>query len=721
MTAHGLNYKNGSGYAKQVQSHAQLPRGEGTVREEQRRLERLNQSLWEQRRRLEGEATDLRGKLARAEAQSQREVQELRARLGSCEAAKARQRSELERELALHRAGAEQQRRLRQEQEKEIHDLRQELSQARAVQGRVREQEDELLKLRHDIALREEERRVKDARFNLRNSGAVALSEWRGADESRIEGASDISTASAGAQEAVNKMRLLQEQLRSLEGAGGDQRPIFSEPGLARERRDLEDAFEAPAHLREAQLLAELQQEHLMTIRLHRAARAAIAGSMEASVLSTRRDASREASREAPEQQLRQRPQPLRPETLASPSGTSAGAVLGSDVRSSDARGSPLEAPEEDTRAEARVSPSSCQVLSPALSLEALQSTEAENAAGAMQDSPRSRPLASESHSAGRLPPAQSTQRPEGGIGIIAPLSPSPRQEVEVEKGHEESEMQTRLRELELDRSSWRRRTLLLEEQMQKLQREALAPSTQQARWRPQQLDSEVVSPDNLAAVSCLSVQESSEEVWKKERQQLEVQLAQVCAERDRMMEAANELRADLRRKAPASPMPSASEVMRQALQLASPSAGAEDRFGVTPSPREAPKGGAALVLPIPRAGTCWSESGGSGTVTTPREQEVAPRPPVAGSPVPASWHRFEAKAGVPPWPRASPCSSPCLEVPAARPEPPPLRPCSASLSPPPPPPLEDPHSPSALRVRDALRHLSPRRALSTSPRMQHG
>lgn len=742
--------------------------------EELKRRERLNSSLWEQRVRLERDASELRGKLARAESQQQKEVHDLTLQLRRCEALHARETSELQREVALHQAALETSRRQltqarqngkdREALEEEIQELRGELTQARReMQVRLREQEAEFQKQCLDLKTsRLEEEKRRERLEERRPPDATGLGNL---EISKIEGSlEEVSTLSEGAAEAVNKMKLLEDQLRSWQGIAGMENgksviPDASETEGSEEMpRSMSKAkVKEVAYQREAELLLEMQQEHLLTIRLNRQAiearraaefRLVRSASLPNSLLDLMRsppETSKQAVSAVSASVLPRSEPCLRPKLEASPN--SAGAVLGS-TRSNGGNISASGSPPREmsiavVREEAKEpSPCSCQALSPAPSLEAATAERPEppdvEHAGRVPECPfdfgidRCQSSSPTRAAAGRLPPLAGVEKaPEGGrIGLIADLSPSRRPEVDlgvppaaVQSAREEVEalpdtLDARLKEAELERASWRRRTLLLEEQMQRLLEQQ--SSKAEARWRPQALQLEETSEE--------------EEAWKQQKQTLEAQLAQALAERDRMIEATNELRADVRRltgpkhqkagpgpavamrEVPVSSVPSSAPPPGQVAELQGASVltapvDSLDRFGAMGSSSSSPRSrgpsmeiapvqrvAPTLSLPIPAAGT-------------PVTQQRPQRPEV------------EVPGSAPMSRSASP--SPPAGYPPASPEvlfpPPPRYEVVGSPSPPPLPRLPTLEtttdtSPTAMRVRDALKMLSPRRATSMSP-----
>lgn len=437
-------------------------------------------------------------------------------------------------------------------------------------------------------------------------------------------------------------------------------------------------------------------------------------------------------SPEASKQAMVPRSEPCLLQKLeASPN--SAGAVLGSS-RSNGANISASGSPPRDfaqPKEEAKEpSPCSCQALSPAPSLEAATADRPDLFVGAgPADSPMdvdTRCQGSPSRAAaGRLPPLAGVEKPpeRGTIGLVGDLSPSRRPEIDTQQQTQEPQeaerpqtevtqisgtLDARLKEVELDRASWRRRTLLLEEQMQRLLQQQSAKS--EVRWRPQALQLE---EENTEA-------EAQQDAWKEQRQLLEAQLAQAVAERDRMIEATNELRADVRR------LTSRRKGSREALEEGGPHLPRErresDRFGVmgsaaSSSPEkpgysaEPPKAPEAprftLSLPIPAAGTPGVAHVRRPEVEVPGSASLSrsPSPPGWPPPSPETVHSEPHGLPMPPPMRPQPAWSPWSPA-----NPPPVSATIASPSHP-----ED-ASPAAMRVRDALKMLSPRRCKSTSP-----
>lgn len=707
-------------------------------------------------------------------------MQELQTQLRRTEALRERDQGELQRELALHQAAADHARRQlaharregkdREALEQEIHELRLELTQAKnTMQIRLREQEAEFQRQCLELKATRLEEEKRQRREDARRSPMLTDRTTGGAEISRIEGSlEDVSMLSEGAAEAISKMKLLEDQLRSWQGMDHDKSLITGDPpGPAA----VSDRPEVSAYHREAELLLEMQQEHLLTIRLNRQAlearrcaefRMVRSASLPNSILDSipsRLAKSPEASKQA----MVPRSEPCLLQKLeASPN--SAGAVLGSS-RSNGANISASGSPPRDfvqPKEEAKEpSPSSCQALSPAPSLEAATADRPDHFVGAgPADSPMdvdTRCQGSPSRAAaGRLPPLAGVEKPpeRGTIGLIGDLSPSRRPEIDTQQEPQpEAErpqcqeatqateatqvsgisgtLDARLKEVELDRASWRRRTLLLEEQMQRLLQQQSAKEEVPVRWRPQALqleeESTVSAPD-------------TQDAWKEQRELLEAQLAQAVAERDRMIEATNELRADVRRltsgrssgrkgsrEVSIAPLPLPSPQMVQPVQLPSGTTGGpspatvmrqaleEDRFGVMGSASSSPEKAAApappapritLSLPIPAAGT-------------PGVAHLRSRPEVE-VPGSASLSRSPSPPG---WPPPSPETVHSDFYGYGLPMPPPLRPQPAAWSPglqTPPMPhsvtTDGDASPAAMRVRDALKMLSPRRCKSTSP-----
>eukprot|EP00913_Durusdinium_trenchii_P023041 g21634.t1 len=594
------------------------------------------------------------------------------------------------------------------------------------------------------------------------------------------------------ALEAVNKMKLLEEQLRSWQGeASTSPKSVIDLPPTPQLQQ-------VSTRHREAELLHEMQQEHLLTIRLKRQAlqarNASLArsASLPCSILDLTipsllgHSPVRQAQVPLTEPSLRP---PERPKGLeASPN--SAGAVLGSSrsLNAVSAEGSPqreLLTATTALRDEAKASPCSCQVLSPALSLEADGLTYPEPVGAGPTDrvSDRARP-GSPSQAAGRLPPLTGTTAataPRGPMekvnGPNASSSPSRRPEVETPKASKtevdvKDSLETRLREVEMDRENWRRRTVLLEEphgraggdgpvEMLPLSFVPLVsvglfhvprhmcptppaadPKTPKSLFRSSYSDwrsrHRVVGrprerltrcdgglrswnwrmrhyhlatwPGSSASTAREDEKHEKQEAWAQKQRMLEAQLAQTVAERDRMIEATNELRADVRRltakavPSPAGPVlpvtlasPETGAGLRQALQLEG------DRFGAMSgsSPGQSrgqsppfPPHRVTLSLPIPGVGEGWHrqelEVGSLGSARS-ASSRASPVPPSTGY-----------------WP-----------PPPVNPPPPPQIATFRTPSPPMAPPLETPtgdSSPAALRVRDALRMLSPRRVKSSSP-----
>eukprot|EP00434_Breviolum_minutum_P021831 symbB.v1.2.019267.t1/scaffold1509.1/size114668/2 len=498
------------------------------------------------------------------------------------------QRPEAVLAVALHQAALETSRRQltqarqngkdREALEEEIQELRGELTQARReMQVRLREQEAEFQKQCLELKTsRLEEEKRRERLEERRPPDAAGLGN---PEISKIEGSlEEVSTLSEGAAEAVNKMKLLEDQLRSWQGIPG----MENGKSVIHDASETDGSEEIPrsmskakvkevAYQREAELLLEMQQEHLLTIRLNRQAiearraaefRLVRSASLPNSLLDLMRsppETSKQAVSAVSASVLPRSESCLRPKLEASPN--SAGAVLGS-TRSNGGNISASGSPPREmsiavVREEAKEpSPCSCQALSPAPSLEAATAERPEppdvEHAGRVPECPfdfgidRCQSSSPTRAAAGRLPPLAGVEKaPEGGrIGLIADLSPSRRPEVDlgvppaaVQSAREEVEalpdsLDARLKEAELERASWRRRTLLLEEQMQRLLEQQ--SSKAEARWRPQALQLEETSEE--------------EEAWKLQKQTLEAQLAQALAERDRMIEATNELRADVRR-----------------------------------------------------------------------------------------------------------------------------------------------------------------------------
>jgi len=733
--------------------------------EELKRRERLNSSLWEQRVRLERDASELRGKLARAESQQQKEVHDLTLQLRRCEALHARETSELQREVALHQAALETSRRQltqarqngkdREALEEEIQELRGELTQARReMQVRLREQEAEFQKqcLELKTSRLEEEKR----RERLESSRPPDATGLGNPEISKIEGSlEEVSTLSEGAAEAVNKMKLLEDQLRSWQGIAG----MENGKSVIHDASETEGSEEMPrsmckakvkevAYQREAELLLEMQQEHLLTIRLNRQAiearraaefRLVRSASLPNSLLDLMRsppETSKQAVSAVSASVLPRSESCLRPKLEASPN--SAGAVLGS-TRSNGGNISASGSPPREmsiavVREEAKEpSPCSCQALSPAPSLEAATAERPEppdvEHAARVPECPfdfgidRCQSSSPTRAAAGRLPPLAGVEKaPEGGrIGLIADLSPSRRPEVDlgvppaVQSAREEVEalpdsLDARLKEAELERASWRRRTLLLEEQMQRILEQQ--SSKAEARWRPQALQLEETSEE--------------EEAWKQQKQTLEAQLAQALAERDRMIEATNELRADVRRltgskqkagpgpavamrevPVPVSSVPSSAPPPGQVAELQGAPVDSLDRFGAMGSSSSSPRsrGPSMEIAPVQRVATLSLPIPAAGTPVT-HQRPQRPEVEVPGS-APMS------RSASPSPPAGYPPASPEVLFP-----PPPRYEAVGSPSPPPLPTLETTTdtSPTAMRVRDALKMLSPRRATSMSP-----
>ncbi|CAK9090736.1 unnamed protein product [Durusdinium trenchii] len=723
--------------------------------EELKRRERLNSSLWEQRVCLERDASELRARLARVESQQQKEVQDLKLKLTSSEALRERAQAELQREVALRQAAEQARQQLTRKEGKdreglelELQELRRDLAKAHAdMQVRLREQEAEFQKQCLELRaarFEEEQRALREAHLldTAARSPAPKTGEgpWKSVETSRIEGLEELSTLSEGALEAVNKMKLLEEQLRSWQGeASTSPKSVIDLPPTPQLQQ-------VSTRHREAELLHEMQQEHLLTIRLKRQAlqarNASLArsASLPCSILDLTipsllgHSPVRQAQVPLTEPSLRP---PERPKGLeASPN--SAGAVLGSSrsLNAVSAEGSPqreLLTATTALRDEAKASPCSCQVLSPALSLEADGLTYPEPVGAGPTDSPqvsdRARP-GSPSQAAGRLPPLTGTTAataPRGPMekvnGPNASSSPSRRPEVETPKASKtevdvKDSLETRLREVEMDRENWRRRTVLLEEQLQRLaqpppSRRSPSREAHEVRWRPAELELEDEKHEKQAPVledELDLLGRNGKEAWAQKQRMLEAQLAQTVAERDRMIEATNELRADVRRltakavPSPAGPVlpvtlasPETGAGLRQALQLEG------DRFGAMSgsSPGQSrgqsppfPPHRVTLSLPIPGVGEGWHrqelEVGSLGSARS-ASSRASPVPPSTGY-----------------WP-----------PPPVNPPPPPQIATFRTPSPPMAPPLETPtgdSSPAALRVRDALRMLSPRRVKSSSP-----
>lgn len=771
------------------QRHAQAAR---TKDEELLRSEHAVRSLREQKVQLERQMSQLRGDLARSEAARQREVSDLKARLSTCEANHEREMLALEREAALRAASAAEA--ARREESKAQEALLSELGAAKSQSQRDRrESEAEQRRLQLDFQARlEEERRSSRRLAAARNS---ALNE-------SLSGETEPSfpIASQGAAAAVSKMRLLEEQLKVLQQQSSFEGLSVTEPssyeaGPAATARNTKEESEALVRKREAELLAELQEERAAAIaarcQASRALRNARSMSLPGSLLLDASYASVPAALTPPRAQAkelqagaagRQRPAGKLEGTLRLPSRKAAGspAVEGSPVAVSSVgaaagssrpsglsegafdlaeRSSPREAAGQaslrhvpDTGEEDHAgSPSSCQVLSPALSLEAMQGESTAspalpgNAAGSIQattvevppESPRRSVTSSPApQAAGRLPPAlllgddklaEALRGERGGIGSIAEFSPQgnacniarPEVDVEVCADHvgsasaassaaeaREAEVEARLREAQSSSENWRQRSLILEERLQQILRDRaesesalLASATHRTassqkeessgrRWRPPALELEDEQEEARAREA---------EAWKRQRHMLEARLQQATEERDRMIEATNELRADMRRlerqvdrvpeakpdkvpsaaSAPSVPSPmSAASVMRQALAfvggLNSDSSGGGaivDRFGALSSPPRSPHSSRSPVLPLP------GPTPPPPTVTPPapaagplEPKPMPPRLPIArmGTASPQPGPGPSALAPVPPAPRRPARGE--LEVPSPKP-----------------------------------------------------
>eukprot|EP00435_Cladocopium_sp_Y103_P068701 s45_g32.t1 len=145
--------------------------------------------------------------------------------------------------VALHQAAAEHARRQlaqarregkdREALEQEIQELRLELTQAKnTMQIRLREQEAEFQKQCLELkATRLEEEKRRERREDAKRSPALTERASGGAEISRIEGSlEDVSMLSEGAAEAINKMKLLEDQLRSWQGMDHDKSVITGGP-----------------------------------------------------------------------------------------------------------------------------------------------------------------------------------------------------------------------------------------------------------------------------------------------------------------------------------------------------------------------------------------------------------------------------------------------------------------------------------------------------------
>eukprot|EP00435_Cladocopium_sp_Y103_P066134 s45_g28.t1 len=553
--------------------------------------------------------------------------------------------------------------------------------------------------------------------------------------------------------------------------AGADEEPAVD---LEEEEEDPTD-YEVSAYHREAELLLEMQQEHLLTIRLNRQAlearrvaefRMVRSASLPNSILDTSIPSRLAKSPEPSKQAAVPRSEPCLLQKLeASPN--SAGAVLGSS-RSNGANISASGSPPRDfvqPKEEAKEpSPCSCQALSPAPSLEAATADRPDLVGAGPADSPmdfdtRCQGSSPSRAAAGRLPPLAGVEKPpeRGTIGLVGDLSPSRRPEMDTQQFQAQAPQarpEAETPQMEVSETLDAR----LKEQMQRLLQQQSAK--EEVRWRPQALQLE---EENTQA----------EDAWKEQRQLLEAQLAQAVAERDRMIEATNELRADVRRLTtrknsrevsiaagahlsqpgpqhvqPVQPMqpvqpvpvqpvpvqpvqrvqlpspgPLPAAVMRQALEEGGRErrgSDRSDRFGAMgsaassspenpgysaePPAPEAPR--FTLSLPIPAAGTP-----GAVHVRSRPEVEVPGSASLSRSPSPPGWPPPSPETvhsepyGCPPMPPPRP-------VAAWSPENPTVAPMSAATVPSP----DGDASPAAIRVRDALKMLSPRRCKSTSP-----